>query len=76
MKEIALYTHDGKLVAYVLVPSWENDPEVYQWGTRIFVRRAEDNGTYQEADGFFVILPRADLENRPYTDINGIEVTP
>ena len=53
MQKLTLYTHSGHEVAVVTVPSWQVPVELYQWGARFFLRRAD--GRYTEAAGSFYV---------------------
>ena len=48
MQKLTLYTHSGHEV-----PSWQVPVELYQWGARFFLRRAD--GRYTEAAGSFYV---------------------
>lgn len=53
MQKLTLYTNSGHEVATVTVPSWQTPVELYQWGARFFVRRAD--GRYTEVAGSFYV---------------------
>jgi hypothetical protein len=76
MQEIILYSLRGEEVARVLVPPWKHKPEVYLWGSRVFVLRHE--GRYTEADGTYYVLPRTVVEQMgvPYKTVGGKWVQP
>lgn len=66
-----LYTNDGHEVGTFLVPPWKSPVEVYLWGSRLFVRRAD--GRYTEAAGSFFIAgdPLTDPSEKPRATLSG-----
>lgn len=55
MATIKLYTYDGRFVTEATTPPWKIQPELYVWGERYFLLRAD--GRYTEARGSFWLAP-------------------
>jgi len=51
-EKVTLYTSDGEKIADFVVPRWQIPYEVYVWGQRFFIRRAD--GRYTETHAYCI----------------------
>ncbi len=67
--KLPIYTANGELVDYVVVPKFQTMPDVILWGSRVFITDPNRGGKYYEGFSYFAMS----AENHPQVPDHAME---